>query len=41
MINLNTERMEGNGAENGYNLLHGLNDLCQEYIKDFSLFKYS
>ena len=32
MINLNTERMEGNGAENGYNLLHGLNDLCQEYI---------
>ena len=32
-IDLNTERMSGAGADNGYNLLFGLNDFCLEYIE--------
>ena len=34
MINLDTERMEGIGADGGHNLLGGLNDLCEKYIED-------
>lgn len=32
MINLDTERMQGLREDNGYNSLHGLNDLCQKHV---------
>lgn len=36
-INLDEERMEGGGADQGYNLLHGLNDLCLKYLSPHSI----
>tara|TARA_R100000808_G_scaffold24873_1_gene58990 strand:- start:31838 stop:32350 length:513 start_codon:yes stop_codon:yes gene_type:complete len=36
-LNLDQERMEGGGADQGYNLLHGLNDLCLKYVSPQSV----